>query len=45
MTTEEANKNIKVYVWNSGTFWATPKKELTWKDKFKTLIKTGKWKR
>ena len=45
MTTEEANKDVKVHVWVSTTFWATPKKELTWKDKFKTLIKTGKWKK
>ena len=45
MTVEESNENIKIYVWNSRTFWATPQKKLTWKDKFKTLIKTGKWKR
>ena len=45
MTIEESNKNIKIYVWNSRTFWATPQKESTWKDKFKTFIKTGRWKR
>ena len=43
MTTAENNKNIKVCVWDSTTFWVTPQKELTWKDKLKTFIKTGKW--
>ncbi len=45
MTIEESNKNIKIYVWNSRTFWATPQKKLTWKDKLITLIKTRKWKK
>ena len=40
MTTEEANKDVKVYVWDSKTFFSTPNKELTWKDIFITIIKT-----
>jgi hypothetical protein len=45
MTTGQENKDIKIHVWNSRTFWATPQKELTWKDKLKIFIKMGKWKR